>query len=203
MGITIHFRGKLQNLLDIHSLQDELIDICKIMEWEWSSLDEDWNKPCSAKLEFDEGRSEITGHLPLKGVAIKLHPDCETLSLYFDPSGNLSSPISMIMINEGRVKADESYTFVKTQFAPPDIHISIIKLLQFLKNRYIPNLEVHDEGEYWESGEKDKLMQKIDFLNMAMDKVEQALSSVDSEQVKDYSAEDLAKLLEEILRKKL
>jgi hypothetical protein len=203
MGITLHFKGKLKNKEEINSLKDDLIDIAEIMQWEWDSLDEDWTKPTTAKLEINELQTEIIGHLPLKGIELKLHPHCESLTLYFDKEGNLSTPFSLIMMNEGKLNPEESYISVKTQFAPPDIHISIVKLLEFLKNRYIPDLEVIDEGGYWNSRDKTLLIEKISFLTDKMDIVEGMLLSLDREEFQQYSTNELARLIEEKLKKGL
>ncbi|MBL7128665.1 MAG: hypothetical protein ISS16_06735 [Ignavibacteria bacterium] len=203
MGITIHFQGKLKNTLLINSFKDELIDISEIMNWECQALDEDWSKPATAKLSKKKDGFEIVGHLPLKGVHINIHPDSEPLSLYFDAEGCLTTPILIVLINEGRVSKENSYNSVKTQFAPPDVHISIIKLLKYLKKRYIPNLRVVDEGEYWESDDKEKLIEKMDFLKDKMDMIEGILSSIDPDIISKCSSEQLAKILEERLKKYL
>ena len=203
MGITIHFQGKLKNTDLINSIKEELIDISEIMKWEWQALDEDWSKPSTAKLSRNKDVVEIVGHLPLKGVQINIHPDSEPLSLYFDVEGNLIEPIAMVLINEGKISKENSYNSVKTQFAPPDVHISIIKLLKYLKKRYIPNLKVNDEGEYWESEDKEKLIEKIAFLKDKMDMVEGILSSLDPKIISKSSPEQLAKILEERLKKNL
>lgn len=203
MGITIHFAGQLNDLQEVHAVMDDLIDISKTMQWEWTSLDEDWNKPASAKLSVSGTRAEITGHLGLKGVLININPDCEPLQIYFDSKGNLQTPVGMVLLLEERLKPGKSYTSVKTQFAPPDIHIAIINLLKFLKNRYISDLEVFDEGEYWESGDRDLLMEKMAHIKQGMDILEEALNTMDVKNLEQYTPEEMAKLLEEILKKKL
>jgi hypothetical protein len=203
MGITIHFQGQLKNTHLIDSSKEELNDISEIKNWEWQDLDEDWSKPSTAKLSENKDRLKIIGHLSLKGVQINIHPDSEPLSLYFDAEGNLTNPMSVILKNAGKISTKNSYNSVKTQFAPPDVHISIIKLLKYLKKRYIPNLRVIDEGEYWESEDKEKLIEKIAFLKDKMDMVEGILSSLDPKIISKCSSEQLAKILEERLRKYL
>ncbi|MEJ2053745.1 MAG: hypothetical protein P8X42_07475 [Calditrichaceae bacterium] len=151
MGISIHYRGKLKNLTDIDLLVDDFKDFAEIMGWEYRILNEDWSKTNTAKIKASEQITEIKGHLPLKGINLSLHPDCEALDLYFNPDGNLLSPISACLINEGEMDIEDSWVFVKTQYAPPDIHIAVVNLLDFLKNKYVPDLEVLDEGEYWET----------------------------------------------------
>jgi len=123
MGITIHFKGRLKNLQKVESVIDEFKDISEIMKWKWNSLNEDWDKPPTARFSFSNNKTEITGHLSLKGIQINLHPDCEPLPIFFDREGYLRTPINMALIHEGKLKPENSYNSVKTQFAPPDIHI--------------------------------------------------------------------------------
>ncbi len=50
-----------------------------------------------------------------------------------------------------------------------------------------------DEGEYWESEDKKKLIEKINQLNDAMDRIEKVLSDLDVEHIRQCSSEQLAK----------
>jgi len=203
MGITIHFQGRLEETSIINSLVEELKDISKTLNWDWQVLDEDWSKPSTAKLSKVKKGEEIIGHLSLKGISMNIHPECEALSLYFDSEGTLTEPMSIILYNEGKLERENIYSTVKTQFAPPEVHITIIKLLKYLKMRYIPNLKVIDEGEYWESEDKEKLVKKINFLNEKMDHLEEVLSEIEIENVAACSPEQLADILEERMKKRL
>ena len=107
------------------------------------------------------------------------------------------------MVNEGSIKEEEAFLSVKTQFAPAEVHIAVVNLLRFLKKRYIPNLEVHDEGGYWETSDKEKLIEKMKFLDEKMDLVAKTLSEIQIENARDLSLEELAKIIEEKLKKKL
>ncbi|MDZ7723542.1 MAG: hypothetical protein U5R06_12250 [candidate division KSB1 bacterium] len=196
MGITIHFSGILKNTDLITELVDELSDIADIMDWPYQILDEDWSKPCTAEIA-DGG---ITGHLPLKGISIQLHPASESLTLFFDPQGRLTSPITLISIKQGELNDKEVYNFVKTQFAPPDLHISIVKLLRFLKKKYIPDLQVIDEGEYWETGDRDRLIEKMQFLQNKLDQLQQTVSTINPDHALLFSPDQLAQLIEKKLK---
>lgn len=57
--------------------------------------------------------------------------------------------------------------YVKTQFAGADVHIKIVELLRQLKP-FLVKLEVEDEGEYWESSDKNKLNAHIKTINDLM-----------------------------------
>ena len=57
----------------------------------------------------------------------------------------------------------------KNKFAPIEIHIKIIALLKALEKEF-EKLSVVDEGEYYESGNVDRLNELIDGCYSAKDK---------------------------------
>jgi len=189
-------------LTELNSVVDELKDISEIMNWKYSIMDEDWDNPMTAELLHHENRVEITGHLPLKGIRINPHPDCESFSILFDKDGYLQSILGMVLNQKENQRSGKDYISIKTQFAPPEIHSSIIKLLKHLKNKYIPDLKVIDEGSYWETEDMELLIQKISFLNRKMNQVEELISSIKDE-FNHLSTEEAIKLLEKTLREKL
>ena len=202
MGITIFYKGKLNNMQHVNSVVDELNDISEIMNWEKTILDNDWNQPNTAELIRHENRIDITGHIPLKGIRINLHPDCEPLSIFFDKQGNLQDILGMVLNHEENEDSFNRHLSVKTQFASPNIHISIIKLLKFLKNKYISDLDVFDEGGYWETENQELLEQKINFINEKLDKVEEIITTI-QEDLSRLPREEAIKLLEKTLRDRL
>jgi hypothetical protein len=169
MGVTIHYRGTLNNTGLLPQLHSELTDIARVMKWDCQEMDDDWAVEPNARLE--SGR--IVGHLGLKGVLIQPHNASETLAFLFDRNGVLHSPAGMALSCEGRALGD--WVSVKTQFAPPDVHARIVGLLKYLKRRYISDLEVTDEGGYWETGNWEALIQKMESINAAMDRLDDAL----------------------------
>ncbi|MBN2009698.1 hypothetical protein JW960_10180 [candidate division KSB1 bacterium] len=200
MGVTIFFKGTLKNTNLIDSFIDEMTDIAQTMKWEYQILDDDWSQPATATLSFDEGRGEITSDLGLKGISISLHPGCESLPLYFNADGALRTPMSVIMINDGTMKPETASNFVKTQFAPPAVHISIVKLLKYINKVYVPDLTVMDESDYWETEDRDTLIQRTGFLNKKLDQIGDTLNSIDNQEIKNCSPEQLAEILERRLK---
>jgi hypothetical protein len=89
----------------------------------------------------------------------------------------------------------------KTQFAGPDTHIALMKLLKYLKEKYIHNLEVNDEGSYWGEWDQEILLSQFEKYNMAFDMVTEALSGFKSKPGEDVHS--FAARLEEVLLKKL
>jgi hypothetical protein len=202
MGITILYRGKLKSPHLIDTIRKELIKISDLMEWDYTILDEDFEKPTDIKLEVRENGCEIVGHLALKGINLNVHKKCSSLSFLFDLNGILRDPVQMVREEAVEKVENETqpFSFVKTQFAPPEIHITLIKLLRYLKRKYFQTFEVIDEGKYWETGDEGLLKEKMEFLSQKMDAVSQALENSWIELEPGDSDLDIIVKIEKILR---
>jgi hypothetical protein len=198
MGITIAYRGQLKSPALIDKICRELKEIANLLEWEYTLLDEDFDKPTDIKLEVRENGCEIVGHLALKGIDLNVHKDCSSLSFFFDLNGILRDPFQMT--EEGNENEDLPFSFVKTQFASPGIHIIIVKLLRYLKEKYFQRFEVIDEGKYWETADEDLLKEKMEFLSQKMNALAQALENSWIEIEPGDSDLDILVKLEKILR---
>ena len=161
MGVSIHYRGKMADISTINVLCDEMALVADKMGWTCTRLDNDWSKPANATIEVTEKGAQITGHLPLKGIGFSIHPRCESLRFFLDAGGNLCDPVSLILISEGALKPEDVWIAVKTQFAGPETHIWIVGLLKYIHEHYLPELQVRDEGEYWETGSYETLRKKM------------------------------------------
>ena len=96
----------------------------------------------------------------------------------FDETGRIRS---MLLLTQNELTPDDlkafytNTTFVKTQFAPIDVHITIVKLLKYIKKKYFPSLNVSDEGEYWETGDEALLKKNLDLNAYLIKEVKNAL----------------------------
>lgn len=203
MGISLHYRGKLADIKKIRIVCDELTDIAAAMNWPTVSLDEDWLKPADAKVVATEYGVQIKGYLSLKGIQFTVNPKCEPLCFFFDSEGNLRDPISIIRILEGNLKPEDAWISVKTQFSCPETHIWIIGLLKYLKKQYIPDLQVSDEGEYWDTGNIEILKEKMALLTGKIDTIANELSCANVGDISGYSTDEIVLMIEELLRKKV
>ena len=140
MGVTVHFEGSLKSDQAFSSL---LLRIEEISRAE-TLLTERFENP-QAKLgrASEERPWDYVG--PTKGILLYLHEDCEPLRLEFDRE---------LYVQE----------WVKTQFAGVDTHIRLIQILKDIE-RFFQTLVVNDEGEYWESENKEALAEHIDRCN--------------------------------------
>lgn len=174
MGIVINYRGRLKSVDHIEPFCSEVKKIAELMEWPYTVLDEDFEKPTEARLEVSHRGCQIVGHLALKGISLNVPNGCSSLGFFFDQNGFLRDPIEMVD-REPFDKEDPPFSFVKTQFAPVDVHIALVKILRYLGGKYFQLFEVIDEGEYWETGDEGLLKEKMAFLSQKMDMVSQAL----------------------------
>ena len=202
MGVSIHYRGRVADIQNIKTICDELAAIADRMDWPYTRLDEDWSQSADLRIEVTEQGSQINGHLPLKGIILTLNPKCEALQFFFDSNGNLRDPISMVNISEGTLKPEDSWISVKTQYAGPETHIWVIGLLKYLKKLYLPDLEVQDEGAYWETGNFEILKEKMDFVGEKIAAVSAELSRVTKGHIESFSADEVASIIEALLRDK-
>ena len=202
MGITIHYRGTLADTSEIGTLIEEMTDIAKTLKWPCSVLDDDWSKPVTADIVYGADGSEIVGNLGLRGVLLTPHPQAEPLVLCFDAEGNLRDPITVILLLNGELPPEDAWVAMKTHFAPLEVHVTLVKLLKYLQTRYIHDLEVHDEGDYWDTSDLGLLNRKRAFLNARMDEFARTLEEAEVGDTSALSAEEMLALIEDLLSKK-
>ncbi len=197
MGITIHYRGKLNDPAEIDAVTDIVQQRAVAKGWSWTHIDDDWDAEVDAQLvHTSKGHLELTGHAGLKGFSLDIDPKCEVVPLLFDSSGYLRSIFSFFDPGSAR---DGDTIAVKTQFAPPEAHIQIIELLRELKQRFIADLEVMDEGEYWETEDRDLLERKMAGLQGHIDFLSDALRSEHCKGLRGLPPEELAREIERML----
>lgn len=193
MGLSIHYRGRLNDTALLPSLCDEVGDIAHAMGWPSRTLDDDWSAPPDAKLTAG-GR--VKGNLGLKGIQITPHPDSEPIVLFFDRDGYLRSPMTMLMLLSEALEPEMAWVHMKTQFSGPDTHVWVVGLLKYLKNRYISDLEVSDESEYWDTGDRQKLKETLAFLNDKLQQLSTTISSGGMGDLTGLSADEITSRIE-------
>jgi len=171
MGITLHYKGTLNNPIDKDNVIAVITDIAENAGWSIQKID-------------DEDKH-------LRGVILGVHEKCEPLPFLFDAYGQLRSVFWLIDI----AKPTELWIFSKTQFAGVEAHIVSIKFLEFMKKNYISNLEVNDETEYWTHRDINILQQKFQQMNFIIDSVGAALNNLKFDREKE-SIDELVNKIE-------
>ncbi|MDZ7759648.1 MAG: hypothetical protein U5L00_05280 [Desulfovermiculus sp.] len=199
MGTTIHYKGRLNDPAEIDAVTDFVQQRAVAKGWSWTHIDDDWDVEVDAQLvHTSEGHLELTGHAGLKGFSLDIDPKCEAVPLLFDSSGNLRSVFSFF--DPGSAEEGDTIA-VKTQFAPPEAHMQIIELLRELKRRFMVDLEVMDEGEYWETQDPALLEKKMAGLQRHIDFLSDALQSEHCKGLRNLPPEELAREIERMLDK--
>lgn len=182
MGLSIHYSGTIDRTEDIPRFIEELTDIAGSMDWTVKSVNGDEADP------------------RFRGIILTPKGDCEPLCFIFDREGRLRRLVDLL---NAQVEPTE-YSFstaTKTQFTEVGTHVWIIGLLRYLKKRYLSNLQVSDEGEYWETEDLEKLCQKKQFLQGMIDQLAGRLS--ESEPLPEgASIDDIIARIEAIVKKR-
>lgn len=132
MGITIHFEGRLKDEASLEAVLGLTKRFCDERSWPYEAI----NQPhVTLNRVRDEKDWNYVG--PTKGIEVQPHENSEPFRLEFDKD---------LYVQE----------YTKTQFAPVDIHLGLVELLQQLAP-YFASLEVIDEGEFFETSDRATL----------------------------------------------
>jgi hypothetical protein len=171
MGITIHYRGTIDDISQVDSLEDRVLDFVYSMGGRatiWRSFD-------------DHDSSRV-----VRGLMIELEPGHDTFSLLISPEGDLT-PLFQIEEAEKSPFDEPPYCFVKTQFGSLQGHVAIVHLLDAIRQQYCSNLKVTDEGEYYEKRDVRQLAQRMQLLRAAIRSLGEGL---EKHGLNDEAAED-------------
>lgn len=223
MGVTIHYTGELTSPKVLPKLMDELQELGKEANWEIDSIAPDIfhlpGKPPvraqgllikvhpeaeSLNMIFND-KGELVYFLYL--IANSIEPNhhsektkSEDIRLFIqEPDGEIVEKDDFL---EHYDKYGMFQASTKTQFAGPLAHITLCKLLRYLKSKYFRRLEVNDEGEYWQTGETEILVEKMNIINYAIGQMTEFFESYPvPTQSKDMDVESLLTDLQDFLQK--
>lgn len=204
MSITIFAWGKIESIGDIPRLIDDLKRVAGKHSWKYHVIDDDFDTHPDAVLTRrnlgEQAAAVIKGSLGLKGIVLNVGPGAEPLAILFDRSGVLTDMLQQVSWIH-RKGQGERFTMCKTQFAGIDSHIRVIELLDGLKQRYIPDLVVNDEGDYWESRDRRILAEKRIFLGHCLRHTERVIAGIENSGDDVRDPKTIASRIEEALLK--
>jgi hypothetical protein len=137
MGVTVHFEGQLRDESAYEPMLALAQKFAEARNWPVRSILES-----NAKLSRVKNEAEWDYEGPTKGIELLPHPSSEPIRLEFDKDFYV-----------------QEYT--KTQFAPAEVHIALVELLDKLAPMFA-HLEVIDEAEYYESRDERILLRHRD-----------------------------------------
>ncbi|CAN5124011.1 hypothetical protein BH20ACI2_BH20ACI2_24040 [soil metagenome] len=137
MGITIHFEGSLRSVDSLSMLLQEARAFANEQAWPYVEIPNEMRSLARVRDEADWDYAGLTS-----GFEISPHKNAEPLRLEFDYDGYIQE-------------------YIKTQFAPLEIHLSVVNLLRKLEP-YFASLDVVDESDFWETNDIVLLRQSFD-----------------------------------------
>lgn len=153
MGVTISYRGSLADIDRVEDFEDRVLDL---------ALEIGGHARVWRSVHDDDPRRVV------RGVMLELYPGQETTSLLISPEGWLINLFEIKDAENGRL-AEPPWCFVKTQFGPVEGHVALVEMLAALQREFFPNLDVSDEGGYWETRDLAALRGKMEHVQSAID----------------------------------
>lgn len=136
MGVTIHFDGKLNSENDYQAIMKSAMEFAQKNEMIYNFFEEADKLLLRVKEEEEWDYQGMT-----RGIRIQPHENSDPFNLEFDKENYIQE-------------------YCKTQFANLEIHIKLIAFLESIKPHF-DQLNVFDEGEYWETQNQEILENHI------------------------------------------
>ena len=95
----------------------------------------------------------------VRGVILSIAPGQESTSLLISPEGWLIGLVDIQNAEDGRLE-EPPWCFVKTQFGPVEGHVLLVEILAALKREFFSELDVSDDGSYWETRDFAELVRR-------------------------------------------
>ena len=137
MGITIHFEGRLKSSASLPDVLEVARAFANKQNWPVVEILADTRSLARVR---DEADWDFVGKT--SGIEIQPHESAEALRLEFDSDGYVQE-------------------YIKTQFAPLEVHKSVVDLLRKLEPFFV-SLDIVDESDYWETNDSLSLERSFD-----------------------------------------
>jgi hypothetical protein len=181
MGVTIHYRGGLDDAAQLDAALAMLRAECEQRGWPYRAHD------FSARGTFETySARSVPSDLPgvedsvvdthyvemdtrWRGLIIQPHPESESLVMMFDPqTGRL-----MMLMDVPGGHSLSYHLFIKTQYAPVETHVAVCEVLHRLQDEFgRENLRVNDESGYYDTGDLDALIKMRQLIDDALNNPE-------------------------------
>lgn len=171
MGLTIHYSGRITNKQKLLLLIEELEEISKVHGWDYHVFEREFPYQDSETFTLSESLTKYDEEHDGKLYGIGFVPDgCDPVSITFLSNGRISGPMQLQCWGDSTDEKEREMlygTFTKTQYADVEVHKMVIGVFRYLNNRFLTDLKIYDEGEYWETND-DKLLTENFARNTAL-----------------------------------
>src|SRR6185312_4159341 len=90
------------------------------------------------------------------------------------PEGWLIGLVDIQDAEEGHLH-EPPWCFVKTQYGPIPGHVALVEMLAALRREFLADLEVSDDGGYWETRDLAELVRRWTFTQRVIDGLAEGL----------------------------
>jgi hypothetical protein len=137
MGVTIHYRGKLDQLSRVEDLEDRILELALAL----GGTGRVWRSTPGGAPER-----------MFRGIVLNLVPGQEATSLIVSPEGWLLGLHDLELAGLRGFSAPP-WVQVKTGLGSMEGHVALIEMFRELKRQFVSDLDVQDETGYWDSGD--------------------------------------------------
>lgn len=170
MGLSIHYNGRFNRKASLKKMIEEVRDIVEVYQWKYYVFEDIFPDNGFGKTQYDR---------KIYGICFT-PPECETVWLTFLSNGRMSTPVHLRFYGNTNNKRERRYLYmisVKTQYAGIEIHKLVIHLLKYIREKYLQDFNVSDEGEYWETGDEQLLANSFERYTFLINTVSSLLQS--------------------------
>ncbi len=159
MGISIAYRGRLADLTRIEDFEDRLLDLALEL---------------GGQAEIWRSHADQDPRRVVRGIILNLAPGQESTSLLLAPEGWLIGLADIQNAELGRLK-QPPWCFTKTQLGSLEGHVALVEMIAALQREFLTDLEVSDEGGYWETRNFADLARRRSQVLQALDSMTEGL----------------------------
>jgi hypothetical protein len=142
--MTLAYRGRFADLTRVEDFEDRVLDFALAF---------------GGQAQIWRSAADDAPQRLVRGVLLNLAPGQETTSLLLSPEGWLLGLTDIEDAEQGLL-SEPPWCFTKTQFGPLEGHVALVEMFTVLKREFLPDLEVSDEGGYWETRDLPELIRR-------------------------------------------
>ena len=180
MGLSIHYNGKFNKNAILADLITEVKEIAEVFKWNYEVYHQEFPSNIEDESSYDGN---------IYGISFE-PPECETIFICFLSNYRMSSYIHLELHGKSEHQTESHLLYMlstKTQYAGSAVHKIIIELFRYLNKRdYFSELNLIDEGEYWETGDEKILEHRFKEYNDLIDNFSLAIETIPMEPGETY-----------------